>query len=374
MGEGLGQLADLVAARDVDPVVEVAARDRDRAGVEPGDRPAQAPAEQRGEDQREAERERAAERQRPQRDPAGVGDLAAVDRDPEQADRLVLVVDQRGPGHGVVAAVDALVVLDPAPGGGPAADVGADRDRRRPGAEPVAERRQRVLALLGGEQDLGAERALDAVGEVGVERHADHDHALQRERLVDDRRDRADHEAAAADVVEGDPLGPALAGPDQRRVGPEAEVLEPRVLIGIQVDPADDVVEDGRAPGVLDLDERRRQVAVLAGDDLGDRELALGHRPGQVARHAEAGGVGAIALDRAQHQVEADLELALGLVVEPALEGADHDADRQRRDQRDRDQGGQRQGERQLLAQAEPRERCRDPAQPLHRFMRRARA
>ena len=50
------ELADLVAGLDVEAVIEIAARDRDRAAVEPRDRLAQPAAHQRGEQEREPDR------------------------------------------------------------------------------------------------------------------------------------------------------------------------------------------------------------------------------------------------------------------------------------------------------------------------------
>jgi hypothetical protein len=110
--------------------------------------------------------------------------------------------------------------------------------------------------------------------------------------------------------------------------------------------------------------------------------LALTDRRRQLVVAGQLNRVDALALDRAQGQVEPDRELALDVALQAAVEAAEHDPRRQGRHHQHRQERRDRQRERQLGAQAgagDPADRPRQPtpersrqrAQPAHREIRR---
>jgi hypothetical protein len=170
-----------------------------------------------------------------------------------------------------------------------------------------------------------------------------------------------------ADGLDRDPALVRQPGPDQGGAVGQVQVGEARVGA------ADHALGQDRAALVGDLDERRRQVRVLAGQRLVDRGRREDHGRRQLARAGQPHRVVAEALDLAQDQVEADVELARGVVAQPAVEAAQHHADRDPGRHHDRQDGGHRQRDRELVAQAQAQAQQR-PAPPADRAARHVRA
>jgi len=360
------EIGELVAAGDVDAVIEVAARDRDRAAVQARDRRAEAPRPEQREHQRERDRREPTGDERAHGEALGRRERLAVDGDRDQPDGLRRAVEQRGHRELVVALLPVRVLdVEIADRAVAAQRVRAiargERDRIAAAAEVRAER-DLEPARGAAEQHVGRQRALDAVREVAVERRRQHDDAAHRQAPVDDRRHRA-HDDAIADGDQRDATGPRAPGLDRGIAGRHADIREPRDRA------AERAIEDDRPARVDQLQPRRRHVRLLLRQPGLDRgEVVRGQRGRELRRLRELHRLVAEALDRAQHEVEADRELAIGVLAQPALEARQDHARREQRDDADRHERREHHRDDQLGAQPQPQlgwgRRGRQPRRP----------
>ena len=224
--------------------------------------------------------------------------------------------------------------------------LGGDRDRIPAPPEPGA-KRHRELAARATDHDVGGQRALDAVGEVTVERRRQHEHATEGERRVDDRGHRPHHQAIA-DLRDRDTARPRAPRDHEGIVGHHSGIDEARLGA------AERVIEHQRAVRIEHLEPGRRHVGFLARDPTLEPRAALRHRLREPRAIGELDGLVAEPLDGAQHEVEPDGELPLCVVPQAGLEVAEDHAGREQRDHEHGEQRRDRHRDHQLRTHPQP--------------------
>ena len=161
-----------------DLVIEIAARDRERAGVQLAERRVSRRDKNAASASANSDRRRAAERERAPRRQLGRDERVLVGGDGEHAEPMPFVVLQRRVADGEDAAVG--VGLDDARRAAEHRGGHVGRRGEADLAPPVdgdERRRRRRVRLV--DDDVGGELRLQAIGELGVERHRHHDGAAQ---------------------------------------------------------------------------------------------------------------------------------------------------------------------------------------------------
>ncbi len=219
----------------------------------------------------------------------------------------------------------------------------------------------------GEDEHVGADRGLDPLGGRGVERQRQHHHAAQLQRLVDHRRGRAHHQLLA-DPHDGDAALVLAAGLDgcAGRVHRQAAEAVERV--------SRHPLAEELAARVGHLHQRRRQLPARSLQRFLELPGGLLHRQAQVGIARQLHRVGADLQHGVHEQVEADVQLAVGLLVQPLVERPEHDADRHPGRDQERQERRDDQRDAQLVAQAQRGQAQAARLRPRHHRRRNGRA